>query len=160
MNMPGIPGPGENGDIGAPGLPGAPGRDGSTGAPGPKGRCCRNARPGRPGIPGRPGEPGEDGEPGAPGAPGSKGQKGKTIGLEKLDDKIADGIKSLRIQLNGCCNRNQPGGHNDYYRGKRYTPHDEAVTCPPYGKVSFKLYLICMLNHFTSFSTACQRPKW
>ena len=65
--------------------------------------------------------------------PGSKGQKGKTIGLEKLEDKIANSIKSLRIQLNNCCNRNQPGRYG--YRGKRYTPHDEAVTCPPYGKV-------------------------
>jgi len=85
------------------------------------------------GQPGQPGEPGEDGKPGEPGAPGSKGQKGKTIGLEKLEDKIVDGIKSLRQKLNDCCNRNQYTGYSDRL-GKRYTPWPQA-TCPPYGKV-------------------------
>ena len=73
--------------------------------------------------------------------PGSKGQKGKTIELEKLEDKIADGIKSLRIQLNSCCSRNKQIGyapndeHNDY---KKRSSDYYTVTCPPYGKVCFQ----------------------
>ena len=107
-----------------------------------------------PGQPGHPGEPGEDGEPGEPGVPGTKGQKGKTIGLEKLEDKIADGIKSLRTKLNDCCSRNQYTGYTNR-RGKRYTPWPLA-TCPPYGKVSVLTYfIIWMLNSFTLSITDC-----
>ena len=60
-----------------------------------------------------------------------KGQKGKTIGLDKLEEKIESGIKSLQSQLQECCDKNQYHG----YRGKRYTPHE----CPPHGKVCFDL---------------------
>ena len=84
-----------------------------------------------PGYPGEPGIPGKDGESGQPGVPGVKGQKGETIGLDKLEEKIEGGIKSLQSQLQDCCNKNQ-------HRGKRYTPHD-TVTCPPHGKVYFDL---------------------
>ena len=125
-----------------PGKPGVPGKDGYPGAPGPKGKCCKFAPPGKPGLPGHPGTPGEDGEPGAPGAPGRKGQKGQTTDLEKIVDKIEDGIKSLRSELHDCCER----------RGKRFTSHDGAVKCPPYGKVhnycSVKLYV--ELSYFYS----------
>ena len=81
--------------------------------------------------------------PGKPGVPGYKGQKGKTIGLEKVEDKIEDGIKSLRSQLRDCCNRNSHlyGGVG----GKRST-HDnyDEVTCPPYGKVCiYDVLFVC-----------------
>ena len=69
-----------------------------------------------------------------------KGQKGKTIGLEKLEDKIASGIKSLRIKLQDCCDRNKHRGYgdDDDDRDKRSTDY-YSVTCPPYGKVCFNL---------------------
>ena len=135
-----------------PGKPGAPGKDGYPGAPGPKGKCCKYAPPGKSGLPGHPGTPGEDGEPGVPGIPGRKGEKGKTIGLEKVEDKIEDGIKSLESQLRDCCDRNS-------HRGKRSTPYDGTVKCPPYGKVCMivpylyaeSLYLIWIV---------CSRSTW
>ena len=136
-----------------PGKPGAPGKDGYPGAPGPKGKCCKYAPPGKPGLPGHPGTPGEDGEPGAPGTPGRKGQKGKTIDLEKIEDKIEDGIKSLRSQLRDCCERNS-------HRGKRFTHHDGAVKCPPYGKVHIYCSekFVCSITLF--YFIVCSRSTW
>ena len=148
FNIPGPPGrPGEKGDKGKPGKPGAPGNNGHPGAPGPNGESCKYAPPGEPGLTGQPGRPGQNGSPGQPGIPGRKGQKGKTTGLEKLQDKIADGIKSLRIKLQECCDKTQHTNNVGHH--KRYTPHDtthdtphdtthDTVTCPPHGKVCFK----------------------
>ena len=89
------------------------------------------------GLPGRPGRPGKDGRPGQPGMPGRKGQRGRSIGLDKLEDKIADGIKSLRSQLQDCCDRNQHRYNDNQH--KRYMPHD-TVMCPPRGKVHYSFY--------------------
>jgi len=133
------------GSKGEPGWPGTPGEDGAPGPQGPKGKCCRYAPPGKPGEPGQPGEPGKPGEPGEPGEPGSKGQKGKTIGLEKLEDRIGNSIKHLREQLQNCCDKHQ-GYANDYYKHKRST--DYSSSCPRYGKVS--VHCVSNVNSKTS----------
>ena len=65
-----------------------------------------------------------------------KGQKGKTIGLDKLEEKIESGIKSLQSQLQECCDRNQ---HSRYGRDDHRYKSSGYDTCPPYGKVCFDL---------------------
>ena len=62
------------------------------------------------------------------------------IGLEKLEDKFAGGIKSLRKKLQDCCDWNQHKGYgdDDDDLDKRTTDY-YSVTCPPYGKVQFDL---------------------
>ena len=133
---------GEKGDRGPPGDPGPQGDDGFPGPQGPKGECCILAPQGEKGARGDPGPPGQDGKQGDPGVPGVKGQKGETIGLEKLKDKIASDIESLRIKLQDCCDQNNDtgsGGSGDYdYRNKRSTNY-YSISCPPYRTVCFYL---------------------
>ena len=91
--------------------------------------------------------------PGSPGVPGYKGPKGKTLGLDKVEDKIEDGIKSLKTQLRDCCDRNDRS-----YHGKRYAPYDEHASCPPYGKVC--IYIALCTESLHPIFIDCPRPTW
>jgi len=125
------------GNKGETGEAGKPGKDGAPGPQGPKGKCCLKAPTGKPGEPGPPGKPGKPGEPGEPGEPGSKGQKGKTIGLEKLEDRIESGIKSLREKLEDCCEKSG-GRYGGYVDSKHKRSTGYSSSCPRYAKVNLK----------------------